>query len=175
MKEKCALGFVHKAFVYCLLVLVSALIFGLVVSIVDLWGIARLTGRYPRQPRWSNLLWNMKAWSMIGGVQAGIGLVVALVIVWLRRSFTVRRALLVAGLMPICNLFVALALVFLFGPLLPFGFGGCILGAAVVAFLLSSILLTVPERRDVVANSVPISKERPSVGGSHQDTQERSK
>jgi len=151
MNEKHLQGPVYNAVAYSLFVLASTVIVGFVASATYIWVITRLTWVHSPVDKVANLLHTMEAWLKIGAVQVSVGLVVTLALGWFRTVFTVRRALEVAVLIPIVSLAAGLGFLFLTKPPCPFGFAGFLVGAGVVAFLLSAMLLPLLARRDKVA------------------------
>ncbi len=151
MNEKRLQSPVCKAGAYSVFILASTVIVGFVASATYIWGITRLTWVHSPADKVANLLRTMEAWLRIGAVQASVGLVVALALGWFRTVFSVRRALEVAALIPVVSLAVGLGFLFLSEPPYPFGFAGFLAGVAVVAFLLSVVLLPLLARRDEVA------------------------
>ena len=159
MKGKTPRSPVYNAGAYSLCVLASTVIVGFVASATYIWAITRLTGRSSPPDKVANLLRTMEAWLKIGAVQASIGLVVALALGWFRTVFSVRRALEVAALIPVVSLVVGLVFLFLTEGPYTFGFAGFLVGAGVVAFLLSVVLLPSAARRDAVARQSPQTQE----------------
>lgn len=159
MREKYINKLFQKALIYCLLIFVCVAIFGLLVSVVDLWGISRLTGRYQRQHSLLNLVINMKLWTMFGAIQAATSFIAALGLGLLRCPFTIRRVLSVAAVMPIVD-FISLTFLALLsrrGVRLTWIFGskGLIICSIIVAFLVSVLFLVFPKKhRDMLPSVV---------------------
>ena len=159
MKEILLQSPVYKAAAYSLFILASTVIVGFVASATYIWVITRLTWVHSPTDKVANLLHTMEAWLKIGAVQASVGLLVALALGWFRTVFSVRRALEVAVLIPVVSLAVGLGFLFLTEPPYPFGFVGFLVGAGVVACLLSVVLLPPAARRDKVARQSPQTQE----------------
>ena len=160
MREESVSRLIQKALIYCLLIFISTAIFGLLVSVVDLWGIARLTGRYPRQPRLLNLVINMKLWTMFGVIQASTGFIAALGLGLLKCPFTIRRALSVAAVMPVVD-FISLAFLALLSwhgvrlTWILWSRGLIVFCSIILAFLVSVLFLVFPRKhRDVLPSAV---------------------
>jgi|GEM_PF-5260866 len=151
MQEERLRSPVYAAVTYSLFILGSTVIVGFIASATYIWVITRLTFRHSPADKVANFLQTMAAWLRIGAVQASVGLVVALALSSFRTVFSVPRALEVAALIPVVSLTAGLAFLFLTEPPYRFGFIGFLVGASVVAFLLSVVLLPLLARRDEVA------------------------
>jgi len=149
MKKLSAASPLCKAVAYGLCILASTVILGFAASVVYIWVITGLTWRHSPPDKIANLLQTMPAWLKIGAVQASVGLVAALALGWLRVVFSVRRALQVATLIPVVGLVVGVGFVLLTKPPYPVWlFAVFLVGAGVVAFLLSVALLPWAVRHD---------------------------